>query len=164
MTRTRFRQLWMIVVGIMLLATSYAYDNSKAVRDKIYQRQKDKDRLNIELRTGSQLTSALVELDGVTLNENKSTRLDILRYLSLENSTYKISTESPVSRDIIGTKVFIRGFKLEAKLPYKEALTQMDFFYNLKKVNLSYVKLSKAEGYGDNVILNLEGSIYGLHK
>lgn len=164
MTRTKFRQLWLLVVGTMMLATSYAYNNFKDTGRLIDLKMKERDRLQVELRTGSQMTSALDELDGVTLNEAKSTRLDVLRYLELESSEFQVTTEQPVKRQIVGSDVFVRQFKIEGELPYSKALNQADFFHNLQKVNVKKVKLTPAKGYGDNVILELKGAIYGLQK
>lgn len=164
MTRTKFRQLWMLVVGMMMLATSYSYNNFKEIGDNIKKRNIVKNQLEVDLLTGSQMISALDELDSVTLDESKSTRLDVLRYMGVESSNFKIFTENPVKKTVIGTDVFVRKFKLTGKLPYTRALDQADLFHNLKKVNLQQVLLKPADGYGDIVDIEMKGAIYGLQK
>lgn len=164
MTRTKFRQFWIVVVGVMLMVASYAHNHSKDIAVSIDRANKTRDKLDIEFRTGNQMTSALVELDGVTIDENEATRLEILRYLGIESSDLVLQTQAPIIRKMVGTDLYVRRFTIKGMKPYAEALDQIDLFYNLKKVTVYSVQLDQVKGYDDNVSFELKGAIYGLQK
>jgi hypothetical protein len=100
MTRTKFRRFWLITLALMLGAAMYAHDEYENTNKKVGLMQKSVDRLTAERRSGSQITASLADLDSRTVDQKFSTRLDLLRYLGLEESRLKIDFSSPSAKRI----------------------------------------------------------------
>jgi hypothetical protein len=166
MTRTKFRRFWLITLALMLGAAMYAHDEYENTNKKVGLMQKSVDRLTAERRSGSQITASLADLDSRTVDQKFSTRLDLLRYLGLEESRLKIDFSSPSAKRIGKAELNVRKLQVDGTLPYEEALNQLDYFYNTKKVAIKTVNLNAIglENYDDTVKFSLTGEIYGLRK
>ncbi|MFT7144186.1 MAG: hypothetical protein ACI9TY_000410 [Alphaproteobacteria bacterium] len=165
MTRSKFRKLWLISLSIMMAATMYSHNKYEDVTQLIDRKIRHVEKLTIERRSGGQVTSALADLDSRTINEKSSTRLDILRYLGLAESHLDIVIGNSFDKKIGRTPLVTRSINVYGKLPYAEALNQLDYFHNTKKVSITFSSISPSTGaYGDIVIFSLGGTIYGLSK
>ena len=164
MTRTKFRKLWLFSISIMIIVAMYFHGEYKETEKLINRKTKQVERLTIERRSGRQLTSALADLNSRTIDESTSTRLDILRYLGLEESRLEVNISPAVEKKISRTKMATRRITVTGNLPYTEALNQLDYFYNTKKISINYITVTPAGRYGDMVNFNLGGTIYGLKK
>tara|TARA_R110000868_G_scaffold218576_1_gene469020 strand:+ start:166247 stop:166744 length:498 start_codon:yes stop_codon:yes gene_type:complete len=165
MTRSKFRKLWLFSLSIMLAATMYSYGEYEDTSILIERQLRQVERLKIERRSGGQLTSALADLDSRTINTKMSTRLDILRYLGLEESHLKIDIDGAFDKKVGKTNMVTREIKVRGQMPYSEALNQLDYFYNTKKVSINSVSVKPSNNaYGDTVDFVMGGTIYGLKK
>jgi len=165
MTRSGSKKLYMAVIMLLLATAYYVHGRNKERQMEIDGYTRQYERLGLELKSGNKLSSALADLDSFTINEYKVTHLDILRYLSLEESNMEFNVKGKESRKVAGAEVFVRRFTLYGVMPYSEALDQVDWLYNTKKVVINHVKLAQmAEGYGDLVKMTIEGTLYGLDK
>lgn len=165
MTRSKFRKLWLVSLSIMMAATMYAYDKSEQTTIESDRKIKRINSLTIQRRSGDQVTSALADLDSRTIDEKSATRLDILRYLGLEESRLQITVGNDFEKKIGRTKLITRTINVQGVLPYAEALSQLDYFHNTKKVSINYISVSpKTKVFGDAVNFDLRGVIYGLQK
>lgn len=166
MTRSSFRRLWLITLACMLGAVWYAHGQYETSLKKVTLTQKSVDRLTAERRSGSQLTASLADLDSRTIDENLTTRLELLRYLGLEESNLKVSFGNPNTRQFGKNGLTVRTVLISGVLPYEEALNQLDYFYNTKKVSIKMVNLAAVgvTNFSDTVNFSLTGEIYALSK
>ena len=166
MTRSGFRRLWLITTSIMLGAAMYAHGEYETLVGKVGLNQKAVDRLIAERRSGSQITASLSDLDSRTIDENYATKLDLLRYLGLEESRINITFNRPATRRVGGVELTSRSVTVSGAMPYEEALNQLDYFYNTKKMAIKSLTLTHPgkQVYGDIINFNMIGEIYGLPK
>jgi hypothetical protein len=165
MTRSSFRKLWLLSLATMMGITSYAYNSSEELNGKVSIAVRKKDKLNTELRMGNLLTASLATLDERTLDEKGVTRLTLMRYLGIEESSLSFMPQQAAEIRIGNTKVTTRDFAIRAVLPYSEALKQLDYFYNTDKVRINTITVYPSkEGFGDIVSLDLKGVVYGIRK
>lgn len=165
MTRSKFRRFWMITLGLMLAAVMYSYNKYTETGMNIDSMKYQVDNLTLQQQTGNQLTASLADLDSRTINERESTRLDILRYLGLEESRLGISISPAVERNIGGTRVATRDVVISGEMRFEDALSQLDYFYNTKKISIRYVEMVPTkESYDGVVKFSLGGMVYGLQK
>lgn len=164
MTRSTFRNLWILVIAVLVSTSFYIYKKADIYQAKISRANSQLERLQRDLRAGNQLSAALAELDKVTINENVATHLDILRHLGLEKTELDFRTLAKTERKIGSTSLFVRTFSLQGNLPYMQALQQLDWLHNTKKVVLRNITLTPGSGYGDSVKLSVEGRLYGIDK
>lgn len=145
----------------------YAQNKLEDLTRQVAYSNKNVDKLIAERRSGSQLTASLSDLDSRTIDEDKSTRLDLLRYLGLEElRDLKVTFNLPSNRRIGKNSMTVRSIIVNGSLPYEEALNQLDYFYNTKKVSIKSVSMfaPKKGVYGDVVNFTLEGEIYAIRK
>ena len=149
----------------MLMITSYAYNTSEDLSADISRSVRKKDKLTRELRTGNQLTAALATLNGRTIDESDVTRLNLLRYLGIEEAKLEFLPQQPAEASIGRTKLFTREFIVKGVDTYASALEQLDFFYDTQRARIDTVTVTPSKkGYGDLVSYELRGIIYGLRK
>lgn len=166
MTRTKFRRFWLITLALMLGAAMYAHGEYEEKIKKVSLMQKVVDRLTAERRSGSQITASLADLESRTVDQKFSTRLDLLRYLGLEESRLKITFGNPSTKRIGSAELTVRVLQVDGALSYEDTLNQLDYFYNTKKVAIKSLSLKAVgnENYDDTVNFSLKGEIYGLRK
>ncbi len=164
MTRTGTRRMWIMIVLLLLAGAYSTMRKAQEFHVEIASEEARREQLARDLRAGNLFSAALADLDNFTINEKESTTLDILRYLNLEESTIKYETRSHSVKPIAGTKLNIRQFSLSGNMAYAEALGQVDWLHNTNKVVIERVNLSPGNDFGDNVLLRIEGTLYGLNK
>ena len=166
MTRSSFRRAWLITLALMVGAAMYAHGEYEDALTKSHLMEKAVDRLTAERRSGSQITASLSDLDSRTIDQNSSTRLDLLRYLGLEESRLGIEFGNPSTKRVGNAELTVRTLTITGKLPYEDAMNQLDYFYNTKKIAIKSMEL-RAVGvvnYDSSVEFSLKGEIYALHK
>jgi len=163
-SRTAARRFTLVIVLLLLLITSYIYSLGNDVRVEIDIRKQTADRLRQEIDTGNVFSAARADLDNLTLDENNSTTLAILRHLDLQESKLDYRTKSKVVKNINGTTIIVRRFILSGESTYQEVLSQLDWIQTSKKAVLTKAKLRTGLGYGNSVYVEIEGMLYGLDK
>lgn len=165
MTRSKFRKFWLTTLAIMMGVAMYCHGKYEDVKTEVDRANRNIDRLSIEKRSGSSLTAALAELDSRTMREDDATRLKVLEYLGLQQSKLKVTIGTQAERRVGRTSVVTREITITGQLPYEEALAQLDYFYNTKKISIISVDVMPVEReYGDLTNFNMKGIIYGLVK
>lgn len=168
MKRTQFRNVWLMVIAALLVGAWYMFQQAEDERLRIVRAQNRLKALKQERINAQNLSSALAELDQLTLDEATATRLEILRHLGLETTTYDFSIRGRETRQIRGTSVQIRRVQLRADLPYAQALRLVDELHANRKILLQTVSLEESKGRKiftpDQITLKVEGLLYGLDK
>ena len=164
MSRTTFRNLWILIVLVLLVASVIIFRQSQDYQKKIDRANSTHKKLTRELRSGAQLSAALANLNNLTIDENKATRLDILRHLGLEKKDLKFQISSKAEQTIGYTKLYIRQFRLSGDIPYRDVLEQIDSLHATNKVAIGIVTLEGGKEYGDVTKFEIRGKLYGLDK
>lgn len=164
MKRTTFRNLWIVGMITLLGSAYYVFKKSSEFQTLIEIAKSRKERLVRDLKAGNQLSAALADLDALTINEKKATRLDILRHLDLEKSELYFQTGTKTQRRFGPVTLYKRNFTFSGELPYAEALAEMDAMQATNKVAIQSFRVKKGDGLGDKVQFTLKGVLYGLDK
>lgn len=164
MTRTGTRRMWILIICVLLLGAFFTMRKAQSLQVDIAATEAKRDQLNRDLRAGNLFSAALADLDNFTIDEKQSTTLDILRHLSLEESSMKYETRARSVKPIGGTDLHIRRFGLAGVLSYAGALNQIDWLHSTNKVVIGKITMSPGKGYGDVISLRIEGTLYGLRK
>lgn len=164
LTRTAAKRFTLIAVLLLLLIAAYIYSMGNDVRVEMSIREQTADRLRQEIDTGNVFSAARADLDNLTLDENNSTTLAILRHLDLQESKLDYRTRSKAVKSVNGTNMTVRKFILSGESSYQEVLAQLDWIQTSKKAVLTKATLRSGMGYGNAVYIEIEGLLYGLDK
>lgn len=165
MTRSGFRRLWLLVLIALLGASYMVYKKTTDKQLQIDNQMRTKDRLVLERESSRALADKLNKIDALTLHEGSATRLDILKFLVIEEDRdIKFSPGMKISRSFDGAEVFERSFTLEAEMPYTAALSRIDGFYSDERITIDSVVLRHVKKPGDMVSFTLEGRMFALDK
>lgn len=166
MTRTKFKWLCLISIALILGAAFFAFNKTQEMKFDIARAERDKDRLTRDLRAGAQVSADLKTLDDLTIDQSTSTKLDVLRYLGLEDRDVEFTESGQSSRRMGETVLFIRNFKLKPSgdVSYAEALRLVDWVHNNKAAVVTDVLLKQGSGFGDVINVEIGGTLYGLQK
>lgn len=165
MTRTKFRKFWLASLAVMMGTAMYCHGKYEEVGLDVDRTVRKIDKLAREKRAGNSVTAFLADLDSRTIQEKNATRLKILEYLGLQQSNLNVQIGASNERRMGPTKLVTRDVMISGRLPYEEALNQLDYFYNAKKVSISFVSVTPVkDAYGDMTNFQLKGVIYGLLK
>lgn len=164
LSRTAAKRFTLVIVLLLLLVTSYIYSLGNDVRLDIDRRKQTADRLRQDIDTGNVFSAARADLDNLTLDENNSTQLAILRHLDLQESKLTYRTKSKTVKNVDGTTIIIRRFMLTGEISYQEILSQLDWIQTSKKAVLTNAVLRTGVQYGNSVYVEIEGLLYGLDK
>lgn len=163
-TRSTFRNITLLMTIGLLLAAVLVFRWASQAGQNIENRMFELANLQQELQNAARLSAALSDLDQLTIDEQTATRLNILRHLGLEQSTYNFSISSKQIRAVGDASLFLRDVVLTATLPYAGALALADRLHNTKKIVINSLQVRPSSLAGDNVELVLSGTIYGLEK
>lgn len=163
-SRTAARRFTLVIVLVLLLGASYVYSLGNDVRLEINIRKQTANRLRQTIDTGNVYSAARADLDNLTIDEDNSTTLAILRHLDLQNSKLTYRTKSKSTKSIGGTTLIIRKFELIGEASYQEILSQLDWLQTSKKAILMKAILRPGIEYGNSVQVEIEGLLYGLDK
>jgi hypothetical protein len=165
-TRSNFKKVWMLAVGVFLCISIYMYQQGENYQARVMRESSKKSQLTSALRVGNKLSADLVRLDSFTINETGATKLDVLRYLGLETTDLQIDiSDKSVLKSGGKTPLYQRDFTMTGTLPYADLLDQIDTIHNTKKVIITNIDLSVGKkNIGDLVDFNVKGVMYGLEK
>lgn len=163
-TRTSAKRLTLITVLVLLVISAYVYMQGNEVRVDVDRKKQAADVLRQKIDTGNVYSAARADLDNLTLDENNSTTLAILRHLDLQESKLSYITKSKTMKSVNGTNVTVRKFILSGETTYQEILSQLDWIQTSKKAVLSQSILKPGLEYGNSVYVEIEGLLYGLDK
>ena len=163
-TRTSAKRLTIITVLVLLVISAYVYMQGNEVRVDVDRKKQAADVLRQKIDTGNVYSAARADLDNLTLDENNSTTLAILRHLDLQESKLSYITKSKTMKSVNGTNVTVRKFILSGETTYQEILSQLDWIQTSKKAVLSQSILKPGLEYGNSVYVEIEGLLYGLDK
>ena len=164
MTRIAFRRFWMVVILVLGVSSYLVYGESQQTRADIDREVRNRQRMQVELNSGSLVAKALEEFDGLVMNEHESTMLSVLRYLGYEQSPFEVRVSGPSKVTFAGTKIFSRKVTVKGEVPYRVALSEIDRIYNSKKIVIHDVSLKPGSDYGDSVSFEVSGIFYGIDK
>ncbi len=165
MTRSKFKKIWMLAVAICVIISLYMYQQGEKYQAKVMRQTSKKNQLSSTLRVGNKLSSDLIKLDNFTINERGVTKLDVLRFLGLENSNMNVSISGKTAKKTGKIPLFQRDFSMTGKLPYSAVLDQIDTIHNTKKVIITDISLQvPKKNVGDLVEFDIKGVLYGLDK
>lgn len=165
MTRLAFRNFWLIVVALLLIAAFFVMRKGQEHQGRITRATGIKERLTLDLRAGSQRSAALAALDKLTIDEANATRLDILRHLNLEKSDLTFNLTSKSVRKVGPVDLYIRNFTLlGSDVRYGKALETIDWLNSTNKVAVNSVLINAGSGYEDSTAFTVSGILYGLDK
>lgn len=164
LSRTASKRFALVIVLLLILVTSYVYSLGSDLRLDIGRRKQAADRLRQDIDTGNVFSAARADLDNLTLDENNSTQLAILRHLDLQESKLVYRTKSKTVKTVNGTTITIRRFILTGETTYQEILSQLDWIQTSKKAVLTNAILKSGVDYGNSVYVEIEGLLYGLDK
>lgn len=163
-SRTAAGRFTLVLVLLLLLVASYVYSLGNDVRLDIDRRKQTANRLRQDIDTGNVFSTARADLDNLTLDENNSTQLAILRHLDLQESKLTYRTKSKSVKSVNGTTLIVRRFTLTGETSYQEILSQLDWLQTSKKAVLTNASLKTGIEYGNSVFVEIEGLLYGLDK
>ncbi|MCP4355834.1 MAG: hypothetical protein GY793_09445 [Proteobacteria bacterium] len=163
-SRIAAKRFTLISVLSLLFVTSYIYSLGNKVRLDVDLRKQTADRLRQDIDLGNVYSAARADLDNLTLDENNSTTLAILRHLDLQNSKLTYFTKSKTVKNIDGTTIITRKFELKGETSYQEILSQLDWLQTSKKAVLTKTLLRPGTDFGNSVYVEIEGLLYGLDK
>jgi hypothetical protein len=164
LTRTSARRFTLIAVLLLLLIASYVYMLGNDVRVDVSRKVQEARVLKQKIDTGNVYSAARADLDNLTLDENNSTTLAILRHLDLQESKLTYITKSKSIKNVSGTNVTVRKFVLSGETTYQEVLSQLDWIQTSKKAVLTQAILKPGYDFGNSVYVEIEGLLYGLDK
>lgn len=164
MVRQSFIRVMLLFISILLLIAVLVYQQTKAQNTELENQRLGLMELNRELDNMARLSSALTMLDELTIDEKTSTRLNLLRHLGLEQSGYMFEVASKQTRQMNNVALYLRQVNIRADIPYRTALGLADRLHNTRKVVLNTVQLEPSPTPGDNVLISIKGTIYGLEK
>lgn len=165
MRRQTFRNVALLVFGLLLLASWLFWQRTSSVHQRIQRSEASIELLTRDLRASNRRAKMLEDLDQLTIDENSATRLDILRHLNLEQSELEFSLNSKSVQTINGTDLHIRNFTIHApSLSYGKTLETIDWLHSSGKVTLQQITIKPGDDYGDSVDVELKGVLYGLEK
>tara|TARA_Y100001960_G_scaffold302080_1_gene352755 strand:+ start:5908 stop:6423 length:516 start_codon:yes stop_codon:yes gene_type:complete len=164
LSRTAAKRFTLIIVLLLLVISSYVYSLGSDLRLDISRKKQAADRLRQDIDTGNVFSAARADLDNLTLDENNSTQLAILRHLDLQESKLIYRTKSKTVKNVNGTNMTVRRFVLTGETSYQEILSQLDWIQTSKKAVLTSAILKAGSSYGNSVYVEIEGLLYGLDK
>lgn len=166
MTRTKFKWFCITAIVIVLGTALFAFNKTQDMKLEIARAEREKDRLTRKLRAGAQVSADLKKLDDLTIDQNTSTKLDVLRYLGLEDRDIEFVERGQTSRKIGTSILFVRNFTLKPmeEVGYSDALRLVDWMHNNKAAVVNDIVLKGGNGYGDVTDLEIQGTLYGLQK
>lgn len=164
LSRTAASRFTLVIVLMLLLVSSYVYSLGNDVRLEIDRSKQTANRLRQDIDMGNVFSAARADLDNLTLDENNSTQLAILRHLDLQESKLSYRTKSKTVKNVNGTTLIIRTFILSGETSYQEILSQLDWLQTSKKAVLTKANLRSGIEYGNSVYVEIEGLLYGLEK
>jgi hypothetical protein len=164
LSRASYRNIWLLLLLMLLGLALMVFNMGRGARQEIDTKTMQLNNLTRELDNASRRSTALTELDKLTINEKTATRLDILRHLGLEQTDYAFAVNAHQDRIIGDTTLYLRSVKLEAQLSYDDAMNLLDRLQDTRKIVLSKITIGRSSDVGDKVSLSIEGTIYGLDK
>lgn len=164
MSRTGFRNLWLVVIGLMLSSAWFVFQKAEREYAQTERQNARLEQLKRERRDAEKLSASLAELDSLTINENEATRLEILRHLGLETQSYGFDIQSRSAKVIGDGTLYTRRVSLKSEVSYAESLKLLDTLHSTKKFLLERVTMRESNGYGDQVVMEIDGIIHGLEK
>lgn len=165
MTRSGFRRLWLLVLIILLISSYMVYNKTTNKQFEIDNVMRVKDSLVLERESSKSMASRLQKVDELTLHEPDTTRLDILRFLGIEeDNIFEYEPTTRLVQTAGGIEIYERTFMLKAELPYTVAMRQIDKLYANEKVTLLQVSMKHQNVPGHIVNVEVEAKIYALDK
>lgn len=164
LSRKSFRNIWILMMMALLGLAMLVFNQGNDARDDIAGKTAQLADLTRELDNAARRSAALQELDKLTIDEKTATRLDILRHLGLEQTNYNFSVNGRQNRVIGDATLYVRIVRLEADLPYNDAMALIDRLYDTRKIVINKIQVGRSGKLGDMVSIVIEGNIYGLDK
>lgn len=167
MNRSTFRNVWITSVALLLGSSFWLYQMYEAQRLEIQSAETMQEQLARERQASRDTSADLSRLDKLTIDERKTTTLDIIRHLEIAEpkNVLPYSTTSRVEKVVGTTTLYVRQFSLTTKMSYSQAMGEVARFYRMGKVVINRVSVEPISGtYDDTVNMKIEGTLYGLQK
>jgi hypothetical protein len=111
------------------------------------------------------LVAAQDKLDTLTMDERRSTQLDVLKYLGLEMINLDFRIDGRESRSVGDTALIVRTVTVQTRKPYQEVMAQIDQLFESGKFNIVNLNIQRGdEGKPEDTALLLKGRLFSLQK
>lgn len=165
MTRSGLRNLTILCLVCMVISAVVLWMQVQKAQERVVQLQGALDARQTELNNLNFLVAAQDRLDTLTMDERRSTQLDVLKYLGLEKIKLDFRIDSRESRAVGDTNLIVRTVTVQARKPYSEVMQLVDQLFASGKFNVSTLTLQRGdEAVPESTALVLQGRLFSLQK
>ena len=156
----------MVVIGVVLFSAFIAFNQAQEYKMKADRAMRERDVYTRKLQANAQISADLRKLNESTIDQNTSTKLDVLRYMDLADDDIVLNESGETLRKVGRTNLYVRRFSVRPRVnvSYNEALRLADRMVNNPAVVVNEISLKVGKGYGDSTELEIRGTLYGLEK
>ena len=163
--RKSLARIWLGVSVSLIALAAVCANSANGTRTRIDQAVLDLDAAMRELENAQRLSASLAELDAQTIDETMATRLEILRHLGLEQTTYAVDINSRQEQQVGANTLYLRNVTINLDMPYPSVLSFVDKFHNNGRLVLGSLSLTPSTEEGNNLVhLTMSGTLYGIDK
>lgn len=154
------------VVFVVFCSTFFAFNKAQEYETQTGYQEKKRSDLARKLRAGAQVSADLRTLNESTMDQAASTKLDVLRYMNMQDDDINLNESGQVDRKVGASQITVRNFTLtpNEELTYHNALRLVDRMHNNKRIVVESVSLKAGSGYEDSTAVTIKGKLYGLQK
>jgi hypothetical protein len=165
MTRSGIRNLTLIFLVGFALSAILLWVQVRHAQERSMQLQGSLEARRSELNNLNFLVAAQDKLDALTMDERRSTQLDVLKYLGLEKIKLDFRIDSRESRTVGDTNLIVRTVTVQARESYAGLMQLMDRLFASGKFNISGILVQQGEQtVPESASLILQGRLFSLQK
>lgn len=165
MTRSGLRNLTLLGLVCMAAASVTLWMQVQKAQERVLQLRGALESRRSELNNLNFLVAAQDKLDSLTMDERRSTQLDVLKYLNLEKIKLDFRIESRESRAVGDTNLIARTVTVQARQPFVEIMRLVDLLFASGKFNVSTLTLQRGDDtVPESTALVLQGRLFSLQK
>jgi hypothetical protein len=165
MNRSTSRNITGLMLFCMVVSSGLLWLQVQKQQAKVEVLQGNLTTRQNELANLNFLVAAQDKLDELTMDERRSTQLDVLKYLGLEKIKLDFRLDGRESRSIGDTALVVRTVTVQAKKSYQETMELVDRLFASGKFNIVNLTLRKGdENIPESTSLLLQGRLFSLNK
>ncbi len=165
MTRSGFRRLWILVLVVLMGASYLIYNKTSDKQLQINSQLQTKKLLILQRESIQSMAEKLRYIDELTLHEQDATRLDILKFLSLEEDrSFEFVPGTKIYLPVGSVQIYERGFDLKGTMPYKQMQKKLDELYENERIVLKDIEIEHVDEPGSLVRVKVAAKMFALDK
>jgi hypothetical protein len=165
MTRSALRLLTILGLLCMAVSALLLWWQVQKQQERVMQLRDNLIARQAEFANLTFLVAAQDKLDTLTMDERRSTQLDVLKYLGLEKINLDFRIDGRESRSVGDTALIVRTVTVQARKPYQEVMTLIDQLFESGKFNIVNLNIQRGdEGKPEDTALLLQGRLFSLQK